>query len=245
MIRAVIIDDVKESRQTLADDVARYCPDIKVVGFAENVNEGILLIEQQKPALIFLDVHLGDDTGFSILEKVQHKNFKVIFTTGSDRFAIQAIKFSALDYLLKPVDPDDLIAAVNKLRSNEAVTEHLNLLLDNLKNRSKAPKRVILNSADRVHVVNIDEIIRCESQGSYTLFYLQNKKEILVTRTLKEFEEMFDPEEFVRVHHSHLININYLKEYVKTDGGYAVMADKSQVPVSVRKKDSLLKLLNG
>lgn len=244
MIRAVIIDDVKESRQTLADDIIRYCPDIKIIGFAENVEGGIRVIEEQKPTLLFLDVHLGNDTGFSILEKIQYKNFKIIFTTGSDRFAIQAIKFSALDYLLKPIDPDDLVNAVNKLKDTEALTEHLSLLIDNLKNKAKSPKRVMLNSADRIHVVNVDDIIRCESQGSYTLFYLKDKKEILVTRTLKEFEELFNPEEFIRVHHSHLININYLKEYVKIDGGYAVMADNSQVPVSIRKKESLLKLLS-
>jgi two-component system LytT family response regulator len=245
MIRAVIIDDVEASRQTLADDLKQYCPEIKLLGFAENVSTGIQLIDQQKPDLIFLDVQLGDDLGFNILEKIKHKNFKVIFTTGSDRFAIQAIKFSALDYLLKPIDPDDLVIAVNKLKNTETVTEHLNLLIDNLKNINKAPKRIILNSADRVHVVQVNDIIRCESQGSYTLFYLLNKKEILVTRTMKEFEDMFDPNEFVRVHHSHLININYLKEYVKTDGGYAVMTDNAQVPVSVRKKEDLMKLLNS
>jgi len=245
MIRAVIIDDVEQSRQTLADDLKVYCPEIKLVGSAENVNTGIQLIDQQKPDVVFLDVQLGDDLGFSILEKIKYKNFKVIFTTGSDRFAIQAIKFSALDYLLKPIDPDDLVIAVNKLKSTETVTEHLNLLIDNLKNINKAPKRIILNSADRVHVVHVNDIIRCESQGSYTLFYLLNKKEILVTRTMKEFEDMFDPNEFVRVHHSHLININYLKEYVKTDGGYAVMTDNAQVPVSVRKKEDLMKLLNS
>lgn len=195
--------------------------------------------------MVFLDVQLGDDTGFSILEKVNYRKFNIIFTTGSDKFAIQAIKFSALDYLLKPIDPDELVNAVNKIKtgSKENTGENLQLLANNL--RPNSPKRILLNSIDRIHVVNVADIIRCESQGSYTMFFLKEKQQILVTRTLKEFEDMFDPTEFIRVHHSHLININFLKEFVKIDGGYAVMTDKTQVPVSVRKKDQLLKFLGA
>lgn len=243
MLRAVIIDDVTESRQTLADDLQTYCPQITLAGTAESVVTAVKLIDALKPEVIFLDIQLGDGTGFEVLEQVKHKNYKVIFTTGSDRFAIQAIKCSAVDYLLKPIDPDALQLAVKKLAQSNAIPEQIELLIQSLKNKQTPLKRIALNSADRVQLVNVAEVIRCESQGNYTLFYLQDKRQILVTRTLKEFEEMLDENEFIRVHHSHLVNINYLKEFVKTDGGYVVLSDNSQVPVSVRKKEQLLKIL--
>ena len=245
MIRAVIIDDVQQAIQTLSDDLKKYCPTIELIGTAGDVKSGITLIDKTKPDVVFLDIHLKNDIGFSILEKIKHTNLKVIFTTGSDQYAIKAIKYSALDYLLKPVDSDDLINAVKKItvQTPQESIQHLSLLLENLKTTNNSAKRIVLNSADRIHVVNISDIIRCESEGGYTLFFLQNKNQILVTKTLKEFEEMLDDTTFIRIHHSHLININYLKEYVKADGGTAIMTDNSQIPVSVRKKEHLMKML--
>jgi two-component system, LytTR family, response regulator len=245
MITAVIIDDTESSRISLADDVERYCQNVTLIGQAESVKTGVKLINSLKPQVIFLDVQLGDGTGFDILQQIEIYPYQVIFTTGSDDHAFKAIKFSAVDYLLKPVDPDELVAAVSKVKTvqQDISQDNIRLLLENLKNTKSAPKRIALSSADRIHVVNVDEIIRCESQRNYTLFFLQGGRQILVTRTLKEFEEMLEPHGFIRIHHSHLINPEYLREFIKADGGYALMSDGSRIPVAVRKKDELLRFL--
>lgn len=244
-IKAVIIDDTTASRISLADDLDTYCENVMLIGQAESVKTGVKLINSLKPPLIFLDVQLEDGTGFDILEQIEKYPYQVIFTTGSDDHAFKAIKWSAVDYLLKPVDPDELVNAVAKVKpaAKDIPQENIQLLLENLKNVKSAPKRIALSSADRIHVVNVDEIIRCESQRNYTLFFLAGHKQILVTRTLKEFEEMLGPHGFIRIHHSHLINTDYLKEFIKADGGYALMSDNSRIPVAVRKKDELLKFL--
>lgn len=245
--KALIIDDVPEARLTLRQDIEEHCPDLVVVGEAEGVASGIDAIKQKQPDVVFLDIEMGDGTGFDLLERIGEKSFQVIFTTGLDSYGIKAIKFSALDYLLKPVDPDELVKAVAKLTANKqgrGVEDSLNLLLENLKGKS-APKRIALHSIEKVHLISVDDIIRCESQGAYTIFYLRGGEQILATRNLKEFENMLEDQGFIRVHHSHLINFAYLKEYVKKDGGYAVMVDKSEVPVSTRKRNNLLDMMGG
>jgi two-component system, LytTR family, response regulator len=246
MIQAVIIDDIENSRLTLADDLKTYCPDIQLIGQADSVKTGVELIIKVKPAIVFLDIELSDGTGFDILENLEKIDFKVIFVTGLDSYGIKAIKFSALDYLLKPVDPDDLVKAVDKYKTDEKQYDfkaNVDYLLENIRGTKPKFKRIALNSAEKVNMVNIDDILRCESQSNYTLFHLKDKETILVTKSLKEYENMLEEYSFIRVHHSHLINLNYLKEFIKTDGGYAVMTDGSNVPVSVRKRDNLLREL--
>jgi two-component system LytT family response regulator len=247
MIRAIIIDDVERSRASLADDLKRYCPEVEVIAEAESVKTGVEAIKKHQADVVFLDIELEDGNGFNILEQVGKADFKVIFTTGSDEYGIKAVKFSALDYLLKPIDPEELVAAVSKLQESKEkkqdIGSNISVLIENLKNINNTSRRIALNSADRVHVVNVSDIVRCESQRNYTLFYIKGNKQILVTKTLKEFEDMLDDSGFVRVHHSHLINMSYMKEFVKSDGGYAVMTDGSQVPVAVRKKEHLLQML--
>jgi two-component system LytT family response regulator len=246
MISAVIIDDQEEARFTLEDDLREYGEGIAVIGQAGSVKAGIRLINSLKPDVIFLDIHLEDGTGFMILEGITPYPYQVIFTTGSDSFAFRAIKFSALDYLLKPIDPDELAAAIRKIREKPKAAlpqENIELLIENLKHKNEKPKRIALGSADRIHMVEVKDIIRCESQRNYTLFHLGGNRQLLVTRTLKEFDEMLERYGFYRVHHSHLINLDYLREFVKADGGYAVMSDGSKVPVAVRKKDELLSIL--
>jgi len=248
MYKAVIIDDIQNSRITLADDLKKYCPQLRLIGEAESVESGLNEILIKKPDVVFLDIQLGDGTGFDILEQIGKFDFQVIFTTALDTYGIKAIKFSALDYLLKPIDPDELIAAVSKLDSNpqkNAINESLNLLLENIKDIQPDSKRIALSSADKVRMVYVKDIIRCESQGSYTIFYLNNKEEIVTTKNLKEYEQILTDFSFVRVHHSHLINFNYLKEFIKKDGGYAVMQDGSNVPVSFRKRNNLLDMINS
>jgi len=249
MIKAFIIDDVEKARSALKSDIKTYCPNVQVIGEADGVESGLQLIQHTTPDVIFLDIRMSDGSGFDLIAKLRQQGaipFQIIFTTAYDEYAIKAFKFSATDYLLKPVDHEDLIQAVQKIKvadPQSSLKENIELLLESMKGIKTSNKRIALNSVDKVQVVNVDDIIQCESQKNYTLFYLTNKKQVLVTRTLKEFEDMLEGDNFLRVHHSHLINVKHLKEYVKTDGGYAVMSDGSQVPVSVRKKEQLLSLL--
>lgn len=249
MIKALIIDDVEKARSALKSDIKTYCPNVQVIGEADGVESGLELIKNTTPDVLFLDIRMSDGSGFDLITKLRQQGpipFQIIFTTAYDEYAIKAFKFSATDYLLKPVDHEDLIQAVQKIKNPDVqhtLKENMELLLESMKGLKTSNKRIALNSTDKVQVVNVDDIIQCESQKNYTLFYLTNKKQVLVTRTLKEFEDMLEADNFLRVHHSHLINVKHLKEYVKTDGGYAVMSDGSQVPVSVRKKEHLLSLL--
>ena len=246
MFTAIIIDDVDNSRLTLAHDLKQYCPQIKIVGEANSVKTAVDEITEKKPDVVFLDIQLGDGLGFEILETINDFDFHVIFTTALDTYGIKAIKFSALDYLLKPIDPDELVEAVNKLKKNTKtgnLKDSINLLLNNIKDINPGNKRIALNSADKIHMVYITDIIRCESQGSYTIFHLKDKEQIVVTKNLKEYENLLEDYSFIRIHHSHLINFAYLKEFVKKDGGYAVMTDNSQVPVSFRKRNDLMGMI--
>jgi two-component system LytT family response regulator len=249
MIKALIIDDVEKARSALKSDIKTYCPNVQVIGEADGVESGLQLIKSTTPDVIFLDIRMSDGSGFDLIAKLRQQgtiSFQIIFTTAYDEYAIKAFKFSAIDYLLKPVDHEDLIQAVQKIKVQDvqnSLKENMELLLESMKGIKTSNKRIALNSVDKVQVVNVDDIIQCESQKNYTLFYLTNKKQVLVTRTLKEFEDMFEGDNFLRVHHSHLINVKHLKEYIKTDGGYALMSDGSQIPVSVRKKEQLLSLL--
>jgi two-component system LytT family response regulator len=248
MIDALLIDDTEKARVALAADLKDYCPTIRVIGEADGVESGVEAIRRLKPQVIFLDIQMGDGTGFDLLEKVSPQNFEVIFTTAYNQYAIKAFKFSAVDYLLKPIDPDELVAAVEKLGENAPAEPQphpeYELLLENIRKiQQTGVKKIALNTQDKVHIVGIDEIVRCESHSNYTLFYLQPNQQILVTKTLKEFEGLLGDYNFLRVHHSHLINLAFLKEFVKIDGGYAIMSNGQQVPVSSRKKDNLLKKL--
>lgn len=248
MIKAVIVDDSPEARASLSADLERYCTGVQLIGQAGSMAEGLKTLRELKPDVVFLDIDLGDGDGFGLLEQLGETQTKVIFTTGMDSHGIRAIKFSALDYLLKPVDPDELAGAVEKLAQEKqklSISENLRLLTEHLRPASGSGpiKRLALNSADKVQVVNISDIIRCESERNYTTFFLKGGKQIVVTKTLKEYEELLEPNGFVRVHHSHLINLEHLKEFIKHDGGYALMDDNSHVPVSVRKRDDLLKAL--
>lgn len=248
MIKAILIDDVEKARIALRSDIKNYCPEIDIVAEADGVASGIKSIKDNSPDVVFLDIKMGDGSGFDLIEKLKAEgpiSFQVIFTTAYDEFAIKAFKYSAIDYLLKPVDPDDLIQAVKKIRKDEKddfLKDKLSVLLESMKGMNSSHKRIALNSIDKVQVVNVHDIIQCESQRNYTLIYLLGNKQVLVTKTLKEFEDMLEADGFLRVHHSHLINLSHLKEFLKADG-HAVMSDQSQVPVSVRKRDQLLKIL--
>jgi len=246
MLRAVIIDDAEAARRTLAGDLAAFCSDILLIGEASGVGSGVPLIGALHPDIVFLDIELDDGSGFDLLEQVGRHDFHVIFTTASDAYGIRAIKFGALDYLLKPIDPDDLVLAVKKVKERRDVASAgsgIGVTLESNRAPRERPRRIALGTADRVHVVNVDDIIRCESERNYTRFHLTERRRILVTRTLKEFNDLLDGYGFLRTHHSHLVNLDHVTEYVRADGGYIVMDDGSQVPVATRKRDALLREL--
>lgn len=246
MMKAVIIDDTDMARSALRSDLKTYCPQVRVIGEADGVAKGIELLANVKPDLVFLDIRMADGTGFDLLEKLSKKDktdLKIIFTTAYNEYAIKAFKFSATDYLLKPVDPDELVLAVNRCAVKTIANPPLDFLIDSFKDLQSGSKRIALSSNDKIQIVTLAEIISCESQRNYTLFFLTENRQVLVTKTLKEYEDLLTSFSFQRVHHSHLINLKHLKEFVKTDGGYAVMSDKSQIPVSVRKRDDLMRAL--
>lgn len=245
MFKAILIDDVEQARQTLRKDLTEYCPEIEIIAEANGVIEGAKVLKKFEPDVVFLDIQMQDGSGFDLLEIVKEGNLKVIFTTASDAHAIKAFRFSAIDYLMKPIDPDELKHAVNKLsQSIHTNKSSLDLLSDNLKVKNKKHEKLALHSQDKIHVVNISEIIRCEASANYTEFFFSNTKRMLVTRTMKDFEELLAEHGFFRVHQSHLINTRYIKEFVKTDGGYIVMSDNSSVPVSMRKRQEVMRMID-
>lgn len=242
-MRAVIVDDIEKFRTNLIQDLNDYCPDLEVVGTADGVVSAAKEIKFKKPDVVFLDIQINQGTAFDLLEIIGEINFKIIFTTASDEYAIKAFKLSAIDYLLKPIDIDELKSAVSKLDSGKK--DDYELLQSNINEDIKSHKRLALHSQDKIEIVEIGNIIRCESNVNYTQFYFMNGTKMLVTKTLKEFDKMLSEFGFYRVHQSHLINIDFLKEYVKIDGGYLKMKDGASVPISTRKKSSVLSLLKG
>lgn len=241
--KAIIIDDIAQSRATLKEDLEAYCPEIEVIGEAEGVVSGARLLKKTTPDVLFLDIQMPDGTGFDLLEILPEIPFKIIFTTASDAFAIRAFRFSAVDYLLKPVDPDDLMEAVNKLKSAPASGQDLDLLLDNMKSK-EAPTKLSLHTQDKIQIVNVSDIIRCESSGNYTIFHFADGTNLMVTRTLKEYDQLLGDSGFFRVHQSHLVNKKHITAYVKTEGGYLLMSNNQHVAVSLRKKASVMEMLD-
>ncbi len=243
MIKAIIIDDVEQARITLRKDLEVYAPDVKVVGEASGVIEGAKLLKNTNTDILFLDIQMMDGSGFDLLDILKEIRFKIIFITASDAHAIKAFRYAAIDYLLKPVDPDQLKEALEKFRQNRIdENEKYKLLNESLK-LNKQHERLALHSQDKIHIVNIKDIIRCESDGNYTNFNFSGGKIMLVAKTLKEFEDLLTENGFFRVHQSHLINTKFIKEFIKTDGGYFLMTDGSTVPVSTRKRAEVMKML--
>jgi len=238
MLNAIVIDDVENARKTLIQDLQDYCPDVIIAGEAEGVISGAKLIKEVKPDLVFLDIQMNDGSGFDLLEILPEINFKLIFTTGSDAYAIKAFRFSAVDYLLKPIDPDQLQQAVNKTSAGTEI--NFKTLKKNL---ADGHHILALNSQEKINVVKVNEIVRCEASGSYTLFFMNDGEQILVTRTLKEFDSILGESGFIRVHQSHLVNIDFVREFVKKDGGYLLLNDQNEIPVSSRKRAYLIATL--
>lgn len=245
MIRVIVIDDEKRVAKAIAKIIEAHCIGFSVIGIAHTVKSGVELINKHKPDLVTLDINLPDGSGFDLLKKVEDIDFKLILITAYEEHALKAIKFSAIDYILKPIDEIELsdafrkVKTIHKKENNKLV---LDSLLSGLSDKPKEHKKIVLKTADDIHLIKVSDIIRCESEGSYTSFYLTDNKKLLVSKNLKEYEDLLSDFGFFRAHHSHLININCIERFHKADGGIIYMSDQSEIPVSVRKKDSLLKL---
>lgn len=240
-LKAIIIDDNELARISLKKDIEEQCPEIAIIGESDGVVQGAKLIRHSNPDVVFLDIHLEDGDGFDIIELVPDYNGKIIFTTASDQHAIKAFQFSAVDYLLKPIDPILLRSAVDKLMSqlHQEVTD-LSLLKANM----SSPNKLALHTAEMIKISEVEEIVRLEAMGNYTNFFFTDGSKLLVTRTLKDYADLLGEHNFLRVHQSHLINLKHLNAYIKTEGGYLMMQDKSRIPVSVRKKSSVMKAID-
>jgi two-component system LytT family response regulator len=229
----------------IGDLIEKHCPQLSVIAEADGVKTGVTAIRKYQPDLIFLDIKLDDGNGFDILEKIGNIDFKVIFITAYEEYAIKAFKFSAIDYLLKPVDPDDLIEAVDKAQTQilKELKYQFSTLTENLNPEKR--KTLVLRTFDKIHYIDTKNIIRCESDRNYTFFYLNNNQKIIVSSPLKDYEEILDGGTFFRIHKSHLVNLAYVDTYIKGDGGFIILKDKSKLPVATRKKEGLLKELES
>jgi len=238
MIRTFIVDDEEDARSTLRSFISSYCPQVEIIGEADGVTDAYRKIMANPPDLVLLDIQMDDGTGFDFLEKIKSPNFSVIFTTAFDEFAIKAFKYSAIDYLLKPIDPDELIEAISKVNTSNSQKGQIAELIDQKKSGSF--DRITLSSHDGITIVKLKNISRLESDSNYTHFFLTSGEKITVPKSLKEYENILPTELFFRTHQSFIVNLDYVKKYVKEDGGYILMEDGSEVLVARRRKEEFL-----
>jgi two-component system LytT family response regulator len=247
-IRTALIDDNPHAIQILRDDLARMFPEVEIVGEADGVVQGAKLLRNTQPDLLLLDIQMGDGTGFDILEIVPDLRFQLIFTTAHDEHAIRAFRFAAVDYLLKPIDPEELRRAVERAKRMlpvEPITQaQVPILREHFQPKEK-PKTIALHTAEKIHIARLADILRMEADGNYTEVHFTNGQKLLLTKTLKDFSTILEETGFLRAHQSHLVNFEHIREFIKTDGGYIVMADGAKVPVAVRKRAEVVERLGG
>lgn len=245
-LRALVIDNETDIRESVLSLVTMFCPEISELSSATSVSSGIEKIRIFKPDLVFLDVELGDGTGMSLLSHFTEFTFDVIFITAHNKYAVDAFRLSAIDFLLKPINPEELISAVQKViekKEKNILLSQLKILNENYKSTISAEAKIVLKDADSIFFVKTKDIIRCESDGAYTTFHLLNKEKIVISKTIKEYDDLLNPFGFLRTHQSHLVNSFYIKRFDKNDGGVLVLTDNYSVPVSQRKKDFILDFL--
>lgn len=241
MISIAVVDDEARARETIIDILGLSPVELSIVGEADSVNSAYELIVSKSPDLILLDINLPDGTGFDLLKKFDKVLFKVVFITAHQEYALKAFKYSAVDYIMKPITAAELLGAVENVNdglNKEETALKLNTLLLNLEKL----KKIVLKTAESIHIINVSQIIRCEADVNYTTFFLADGKKLMVSKPLKEYDELLGTAGFFRTHQSHLVNLEHISRYDKTDGGYLVMDNNVIVPVSVRKKDQLFDL---
>ncbi len=246
MLKGVIIDDEDKARQNLKNIIENHCPQLDIVGEADNVKKGQSIISKKRPDVVFLDIKMQGETGFDLLKKIHHIDFEIIFVTAYDEYAIKAIRFAALDYLLKPIDIEKLQAAIRRVKDKKQNTTYdkFSHLMEQLQQETSF-RKIALPTMKGQKFVELDDIIRCEAEDNYTRFFLKGGKEVLVSKTIKHFESLLKEHHFFRVHQSHLVNLKFVKEYIKKEGGYIKMADGSEVLLSRRRKKPFLQKLSA
>lgn len=245
MIKAIIVDDEPYCCESLATLLQRYCPQVQLLDICYNGAVALKAISEDKPELLFLDIEMPQMNGFDLLEKLREINFQLIFTTSYDQYAIKAIRFSALDYLLKPIDREELQKAVHKAASRLTIPnrDQIEMLLQKLNQPTILVSKIAIPTMEGLHMIPVESIISCIADSNYTTLNLKTKQKIIASRTLKEIEEMLGDYSFTRVHHSSLINLNEVDKFVKGDGGYLIMSDGTSIDVSRSRKETLLKKL--
>ncbi|RRA99845.1 LytR/AlgR family response regulator transcription factor [Larkinella rosea] len=241
---AIIVDDEKHCRDVLALLLQRFCPQVQLLASCVDGTEGYQAIEMHHPDLVFLDIEMPGMSGFDMLEACRFTKFDVIFTTAYNEYAIKAIRHNALDYILKPIDKDELVQAVQKAEQERLtrVPAKVESFVDYL-HRQKTGDRIALPTLEGLQIINSEEIYYCESDGGYTRFFLTNGKVVLISKTLKEVEDVLETKGFCRVHHGYLINLRYVQRYIRGDGGEVIMENNKNIPVSRNKKQEFLNLL--
>ena len=245
MIKAIIVDDEPYCCEALATLLSRYCPEVKVITICHNGASALKAIHEDQPDLLFLDIEMPLMNGFELLGKLRGINFELVFTTSYDQYAIKAIRFSALDYLLKPIDREELQKAVQKViqRQHPPLPQQLEILLEKLHHSPTRIQKIAMPTMEGLQMIAVESIISCESDSNYTFLFLKTKQKITASRTLKEVEEMLEDHSFIRVHHSYLVNLNEVEKYIKGEGGYLLMSDGTTIDVSRSRKEMLLKKL--
>ena len=247
MIRCVIVEDEEMARKVLKSLLAQYCPDVMVCAEADDITSGQEMIEAFRPDLVFLDIEMPGGSGFKLLNNIKDIDFEVVFITAYEQFAIKAIRHDALDYLLKPVDPKELIAAVEKVKEakyKKTLKKQYDSLLKNINPEQLTVKKISISTSDKIHLIEVDDIIRCESDNYYTIIYFKDGTSLLVSKTLKEMEQKLEEYDFVRTHKSHLVNMRCIMNFIK-DEMMVLLTDGVKVPVSKRKKEKILEVINS
>ncbi|RTL58383.1 MAG: response regulator transcription factor [Sphingobacteriales bacterium] len=243
MIKAIIVDDEPRNIRILKKLLEEFCPEVIIGGEAESAEAAINLIRTSHPDIVFLDIEMPFGNAFDLLDKLMPVNFQVIFVTAFDNYALKAFRYYALDYLLKPVDIEELKAAVKKAvdRVKEKnMSQALDVFIQTMKPTKNSLQKIGLPTNDGLIFTNIEDIVRCEASGSYTIIYLQDKQKFIVSKSLKEYEDLLPEDNFCRIHHSHIVNLAYVKKYFKGRGGYIEMNDNTTIEVATRKRDEFL-----
>jgi two-component system, LytTR family, response regulator len=246
MLTAILIDDEANSLSALKQKLLQNCPEVEIVGLSTSPDDAIEMINNSKPDLVFLDIEMPGTNGFNLLQQVTFKNFEPVFVTAYDHYAVKAIRFSALDYLVKPVDIEELRAAVARAREKKnrhSANERLELLLDHISNPKKDFKHIVIPSQDALRFIKVEEIVYLEANVNYTHIYMADGHKFVVTRTIKEFEDLLPTDRFIRIHNSYIINKDYLEKYIRGDGGHVLMHNGIKLDVSKRKKAEFLKAI--
>lgn len=246
-IKAILIDDELNSLQNLQQKLEGFCPDINIIAVSQKPEEGLLLIKHHHPDVVFLDIEMPRMSGFRMLEELGEYDFDIIFTTAYNHYSIDAIRISAFDYLVKPIGIEDLQQAVERLGKtlNRQTKEKIDILRKSLSDNRSQEDKIAISTSEGIEFIPIKNIIHVESKSNYSKIFLNENKSIMVTKILKDFEEMLLPYNFYRVHNSHLINLNYIQKYVRSQGGHVMLQDGTLIDISRRKKEEFLKMIGG